>query len=149
MEYVNQSPVFRRYTAIRQTIYNPNNREYPNVGGRGIGIYWQTAREFHEYVIGELGPPPNGFSSKLVRIDQDEDFAPGNLRWETPNFVGRKAKPGRKYCYKKQCLTIREWHERTGISIETLYGRAKRGLTVGQMLELEPVKRKYVKTRKV
>lgn len=143
MQPVVKSPVYRRYTQIRQECYNKNNHSYANVGGRGIKCYWQNAREFDRYVLTNLGPPPNGYWSKLTRIDTDQDWAPGNIEWSTSQGVAIRhyariyLKIGRKE------KTLPEWLlDYPHIKWATAYSRFLNGWSAKEILEIIPRKKK-------
>jgi hypothetical protein len=89
---------YRMWLAIKHRCCNPKNPGYRNYGGRGIKIYqgWlDDWRSFVCYIIDELGERPDGKS--IDRIDNDGDYVPGNLQWETrsgQNRNRRHDKPG-------------------------------------------------------
>ena len=145
-----QSPVFRRYTAIRQAVYNPRCKDYERVGAQGVTLYWDNSQDFHDYVIGTLGPPPDGFNSKLTRIDLEKNYEPGNLKWEDPSYIGSRNVPGKTLTYQGQSLSIREWSRVLNLPKDTIYSRLGRGLPVEQVLKPSRPKRpKQVKQPRV
>lgn len=61
---------------------NNTDTNYHRYGARGITIYpeWVVNFEsFRDYIEINLGLRPKGFS--LDRIDNDQGYKPGNLRW--------------------------------------------------------------------
>ncbi len=73
----------------------PGNDSFIRYGARGITVYrpWLDRLTglpaFIEYVEGELGDRPDGFT--LDRIDNGRGYEPGNLRW-APDEVQRANK---------------------------------------------------------
>ena len=123
------SPVFRRYTAIRQECYNPRNPSYSRVGGRGITCYWTNSRDFSDYVLSTLGPPPQGHASLLTRIDLEGNFEPGNLKWSDSFTISNRSDNCIRLTYRRRTRTISEWSREYGISSVVAYFRYLRGWT--------------------
>ncbi len=139
-ESARSSPVFRRYTSIRQECYNPNNSEYPNVGGRGIRCYWDNSRDFSDYVLRYLGPPPQGSFSRLTRRDLNDDFCPGNLKWATPSEVSSTQPRCIILTYRRQKKTLHQWAQHFGIPGYRASRRYHRGWSFAEIFELRPRK---------
>src|SRR6516165_2533471 len=58
------------------------NKGFKNYGGRGIKIAPEWVNDFvafRDYINQNLGPRPKGYS--LDRIENDEGYEVGNLRW--------------------------------------------------------------------
>lgn len=61
--------------------FNKNTSRYPDYGGRGITVEFPSPVAMAEWIVHNLGYPPQGCS--LDRIDNSGNYAPGNLRWAT------------------------------------------------------------------
>lgn len=75
--------------AIRRCA-DKDNRCYPNWGGRGVKVHQQWVEDprlFIEYLMTLSGWDDP--TLVLDRIDNDGDYAPGNLRWATYLESGR------------------------------------------------------------
>jgi hypothetical protein len=59
--------------------YNPDNKDYPNYGGRGIEVCnrWNTFENF----LSDMGEKPDRLT--LDRIDNDKGYEPSNCKWST------------------------------------------------------------------
>lgn len=83
-----EHPLYTTWMNHRQLCNRPNYPGYHRYGGRGIKVApeWNTQQDFlafEMWVYENIGPRPSS-SHHLDRIDNDGDFAPGNLQWSTP-----------------------------------------------------------------
>jgi hypothetical protein len=73
---------YRLWHTIKGKTSRPSHQDYPYYGGRGIKMHAAWLNDFPafaEYIDSVLGPRADGMS--LDRINNDGDYAPGNLRW--------------------------------------------------------------------
>ena len=68
-----------RLKVAKHRCENPNDREYKNYGGRGIKFSFPSVRDAGAWIIKNLGIPEK--DSEMDRIDNNGDYAPGNLRF--------------------------------------------------------------------
>jgi hypothetical protein len=73
-----RTPEYRTWCNMHTRCYNAKDKAYKHYGGRGIKV----APEFRKYsgFLAEVGRRPSDEYS-LDRIDNDGDYAPGNIRW--------------------------------------------------------------------
>lgn len=74
--------VYKKWDAIKQRCFNPNEVAFRDYGGRGITLcdeWVNDPKSFIEYVIDLPNAMEQGMS--LDRINNDGDYEPGNLRW--------------------------------------------------------------------
>ena len=74
--------LYHIWLEIKHRTSNPNCRDYPDYGGRGIALdpLWN-----HSYIAFRDSVVPLGYSEDLSinRIDNDKDYEPGNVEWCT------------------------------------------------------------------
>ena len=92
-----RSPEYYSWQAARQRCRNPNNKDYPNYGGRGV-IFHSEWDDFNKFYL-HVGPRPEGHT--LDRIDAYGNYEPGNVKWST---ISEQNKNQRRY-YNSQ-LTL-------------------------------------------
>ncbi len=83
--------LYRLWSDIKRRCCCPTDKAYKNYGGRGIRIYdsWKDDPEaFIKWVEETLGERPTKKHS-LDRIDVNDDYKPGNLRWATSREQAR------------------------------------------------------------
>lgn len=71
----------REYTiwsGMKQRCYDFNNKDFPEYGGKGIGIHEEWFNDFEKF-FEYMGPCPEGMS--LDRIETSGSYVPGNVRW--------------------------------------------------------------------
>jgi hypothetical protein len=77
----NASLEYNIWHGIKQRCLNPNNRNYPLYGGRGILVCKRWENNFSNF-LEDMGPRPNREYS-IDRIDPDGNYEPPNCRWTT------------------------------------------------------------------
>lgn len=97
---------FWAYFNAKQRCENPKNPHYQSYGGRGIAFGFVSFAEFIEHI----GPKPSKDHS-LDRINNNEGYVTGNVRWAT----GRE-----------QVLNRRKFNVLQGYSDADLLAEAKR-----------------------
>jgi hypothetical protein len=109
---------------MRQRCVNPNVRQYPNYGGRGIKVCerWEVFENF----LADMGAQPSGLT--LDRIDVDGDYEPGNCRWADMTTQENNRTNNHRLTFNGETHSITEWARRTGISRPTIRKRERLGL---------------------
>lgn len=85
-----KTPEYRIWRGMLARCYNPKATGYQHYGGRGIKV----APEFLDFetFLSEVGPRP-GDDYTLDRIDNNGDYAPGNVRWVTRKVQNANRRP--------------------------------------------------------
>ncbi len=75
---------YTKWANMLDRCYNPQSKPYKDYGGRGIYVFedWRKdAEKFIQYIL-EL-PKKSVKHNSIDRINNDEGYIPGNLRWAT------------------------------------------------------------------
>lgn len=78
------NPLRATWQGMVRRCTDPRRADYRYYGGRGIRVFepWRTdPAAFIAWVTENLGPRPDGMT--LDRVDNDQGYVPGNLRWST------------------------------------------------------------------
>lgn len=127
---------------IRARCLNPEHRDYPRYGGRGISIFAAWADDyaaFRDYIVSTLGPRPRGTS--LDRRDNDKGYQPDNVRWANRNRQQRNRRDNLRLTFRGETLPMADWAERVGLPQSTLNARVRRGWTAERALT-QPIQEK-------
>lgn len=104
-----QPRIYTIWQHMRYRCENPNDKNYPNYGGRGITVCeeWQAFKPFYDWSMS------NGYEDNLSidRRDNDKGYSPDNCRWTT----NREQSNNRRTCIPikigNTTKTITEWCE--------------------------------------
>lgn len=94
--------VSREYSTWRGMInrcQNANCKHFKHYGGRGIRVEFGSFEEF----LAEVGPKPLGLS--IDRINNDGNYAPGNVRWADAKTQRMNQRPERK---RRQQIKVKD-----------------------------------------
>jgi hypothetical protein len=97
---------YRSWRYMRQRCFNPRSRDYPEYGGRGIGVCPEWRTDFTAFYR-DMGDPPPGKS--LDRINNDGDYEPGNCRWATAGEQARNRRPPKRKPRRAKLADIRAY----------------------------------------
>lgn len=116
-----KSPEHRAWQAIKQRCRNPNHPSYPNYGGRGIDVcdeWFYSFRAFYDHVGPRPAQPEGKRRWSIGRIDNEGNYEPGNVRWETTEQQARNQRrprgTGRRYMRQS-------WEETRGRPARTTF----------------------------
>ncbi len=110
---MSRHPLYGTYISMRKRCENPDDRAYPDYGGRGITVCdrWKNGdgelTGFECYFL-DLGDRPEGMS--LDRIDANKGYSPDNCRWATPKAQTANRRPSARNRVFRQLLSAVDAH---------------------------------------
>lgn len=117
---------FRIWVTMKQRCMNPRNKNYSDYGGRGIKIYKKWVNDFMAF-YNYIGQRPSQKHS-IDRIDNNQGYIPGNIRWATMKEQRRNTRLGIKtVIYKGKEKPIVQWCEELGLKFDVIRHRLKAG----------------------
>lgn len=131
---VARHPAYISWKAMRRRCLNPNHKDYPSYGGRGIGMapeWINNPLEFVTYVDRELGPKPAGGS--IDRIDNQSGYVPGNIRWASRKQQMNNLRSNRFIEFNGRRQTLQQWADETGLSHGTIRSRLEAGRSMSEV----------------
>ncbi len=118
------TPTGRAWYGMRQRCGNPNDKNYPSYGGRGIKVCERWLESLENFVA-DMGYAPKGLT--LDRIDVDGNYEPSNCRWASRRTQQRNRRNNPKVEYKGQMVNIVDLAEMHGLTNRTLRYRLSNG----------------------
>lgn len=84
--------LYRIWTAMKTRCTNPNSKDWPNYGGRGIGVCEKWLNDFSAFCEWAL---ENGYADDLTidRKNNDRGYCPENCRWATRAEQNQNKRP--------------------------------------------------------
>jgi hypothetical protein len=131
-------PEYGIWSAMIQRCLNPNCREYPYYGARGIRVCdrWLEAQGFPNF-LADVGRRPAGHLS-LHRTNNDGDYAPGNVAWAERRAQAGNRRNNRILTHDGLSVSVTEWARALGMRAGTLVARLRSGWPTPRALT-EPV----------
>ena len=105
---------YKCWVNMKQRCTNPNDRSYPNYGGRGIKVCAAWGDSFQQFYT-DMGARPTGYS--IDRIDNDGDYEPSNCKWSTHKEQQSNKRSNRWITYGGNTMTVTQWSKLTGTDV--------------------------------
>ena len=106
-----QERLYSLWCAVKDRTGNPNNESYERYGGRGIKLYKKWIKDyvsFKLYMENLEGYNANltGKQITIERIDNNEGYKPGNIRWASPKEQGANKRNNIIVKYKNKNIKL-------------------------------------------
>lgn len=118
-----ESVEYAAWANMKDRCGNPQHRQWPDYGGRGITVCDRWLHSFENFYQ-DMGPRPAGMS--IDRIDNDSGYFPENCRWATKKQQGNNRRKTHLVSFAGKTQTIAQWADELGVKYETLRARLKR-----------------------
>jgi hypothetical protein len=122
-----KTPEYRLWKAMKSRCLLPENPRYKSYGGRGITVADEWVSDFLSF-LNHVGRRPSPEYS-LDRINNDDGYVPGNVRWATRAQQQRNRRDSVYIMLKEGPVHFHDVRDALGIPISTLRHRVKLGLT--------------------
>jgi hypothetical protein len=130
--------VIKSFYAAKNRCYDINHDAYKYYGGRGIKICNEWINNYDAFVDWALN---NGFKPGLTldRINPNEDYSPGNCRWQTMEEQANNRRNNLNFEHNGKVLTIPQISRLCGLPIMCLRKRVlDQGLTISEAIAKGP-----------
>lgn len=123
---------YRTWHAMIGRCHNPESKQYKNYGARGI-IVCDDWRESYLSFLSHIGRRPSE-SHSIGRIDNDGNYEPGNVRWETVEQQRNNTRANVFIEFDGITMTCAQWDSKLGLPKGMTLGRVNRGWSVERAL---------------
>lgn len=128
------SPEYQPWLSMVQRCTNPNEKNFAQYGGAGIGVCaeWRNSfRAFYQHI----GPRPS-MNHTIERINNERGYEPGNVRWATRQDQSKNRKTtiwvewgGERLCLKDAAQRAGVSYRRAQVRVSKLGWSTERALT--------------------
>ena len=129
------TPTWKTWDSMKQRILNPNCKDYPNYGGRGLTIDPRWL-EFNLF-LNDMGIKPKNKS--IGRIDNFKGYWPDNCRWETIYEQNNNRRSSVFITSNGITKTIAQWARYLGCPRQTIRYRLMAGWTPENITQIKPI----------
>lgn len=115
------TPIYAVWRTMKQRTRLESDANYPNYGGRGIGMCDEWYDSFEKFCE-DMGPQPFPKAS-IDRRDNNQGYSKANCRWATRTTQNRNKSNNRYFEYNGKRLLLPDWAKELGIGLKTLVSR--------------------------
>src|SRR3990167_7252846 len=123
---------FGVWAAMRRRCNNPNVKDYPDYGGRGITVCERWAKFINFW--NDMGPCPEGL--ELDRKDNDGNYEPGNCHWAPRSVQAKNKRNNRLLTAHGQTKILADWARELNMTHGAIHYRLRTGWSVERALSL-------------
>ena len=113
------SPGHTSWKNMKSRCDNPNDKDFPRYGGRGI-TYCDRWKDFSNF-LEDMGAKPE--KMQIDRIDNDGNYEPSNCRWVDGSTNSNNRRSNVLITHNEETLTMAQWAKKIGIGPKTLRHR--------------------------
>jgi len=134
MPFKNQHPLYHVWKSMMSRCSNPRFKQWKDYGGRGIKVCerWKRHGEGFKVFLEDMGERPPEYV--LDRTNNDLGYSPENCKWVTKSQSQRNRRVTRKVLIDGKEYIAADIADKVGLTIDSVVARAKRGLTMRQIL---------------
>lgn len=133
---MSRTRIYHIYHGIKDRCLNENDMHYPEYGGRGICLCdeWQGKDGFLNFYKWSMN---HDYDETLTidRIDVNGNYEPDNCRWTSRSIQQMNKRNNARYVLYGEEYHINEIAEKYHISVNTLKGRLRKGLSIQDAVE--------------
>jgi hypothetical protein len=125
------SPTHRTWRGMVKRCADPEDRDWPRYGGRGIRVCARWASAFENF-LADMGVRPEGMT--LERRDNDKDYDPDNCFWASRKRQANNRSSNIRATINGETLTVAQWAARLRLRPGLVYKRLQRGWPIEEAL---------------
>jgi len=129
---MSKTGLYHIWSSMKSRCYYKKNASFYRYGRRGISVCreWEKFENFYEWAIN------NGYKPGLSidRIDNNGNYEPSNCKWSTIIEQANNMSNNKKMEHNGKTKTIAEWCRVYGMKRDFAYRRAKKGLTMTEII---------------
>lgn len=116
------TPIYRRWSHMKERCNRPSNIGYKDYGGRGITVCEEWQNDFVAFYEWSIA---NGYADNLQldRRDNSKGYSPDNCRYVEPKVNYNNKRDNTIVNYNGVTRTAAEWSRKIGVSAETFLNR--------------------------
>lgn len=124
------SAEYRAWVGMKDRCFNPKSIKYKWYGERGISVCDRWKDSFTSFFL-DVGTRPSPDHS-LGRIDNNGNYEPGNVEWQTEKQQQRNKRDTRIYEYKGRKMCLVDWAAEIGVSEFAIRRRIAKGFPIDE-----------------